>query len=157
MVYEVGYGLALLVYDAAASSFLPGCSVTSAADRRTVTVIFTATVSAAFATVAITSSSELDAITLIGAIQLAASTLGRTSIPVPSISQVQPPLIVSSQGAAEADSAIMLACILYAAVAVLGMLPLLGGLALWCYCGGGALQVAPMDIITANGALQMSK
>lgn len=82
LVHEVAFGIAISIYDEAAKRFKDGCRVESTASRRSLTVIFSATVAASHAATATAAAANNDAATMSAAVAKANAALS-TSVPVP--------------------------------------------------------------------------
>merc|ERR1711934_1167974 len=79
--YNAGYGVSLGIFDTNTGTYSSGCTVTSSAARRGVSVTMKASVSAALASSATLKASSLDAATLGNAVTQAATALGPSVTP----------------------------------------------------------------------------
>lgn len=86
-VYEWGFGIGIGIYDVSAKAYKPGCSVTSTASRRAISVAFTAQVSAALATAATQAATTLTAAEMANSIQSANTALNKT-VAVPNATDI---------------------------------------------------------------------
>jgi len=118
-VFEAGYGISISIYDPALGAYKTGCSVSSTAARRAVTVTFQAVITAQHAAAATSSAQSLNSVALASNIQTAATVVpgvANISSLVPSATDmiVYKPVVLapqvppSSSGSSSSSSGIML-------------------------------------------------
>jgi len=134
-VYECGFGISIGIYDEIAKAYESGCSVTSIANRRSITVAFKAQVSAALANVAKQSATTLSAAVLASSIQSANTALSKT-VAVPSATDIEVLALPTYQNSGSGTNWTLVAVLLTLGVLSVFCIAIWGYIAYRCVASG---------------------
>jgi len=120
-VYETGFGINIGIYDETAKAFKTGCSVSSSASRRGLSVSFKAVASAEHASTAKAAAATSDATAMVANIAKASTHLGKT-VPIPSAASVTAQAAVTQTAPSSSSSSGGLSTVVIVVIIVVAVL-----------------------------------